>query len=283
MSDAIMMALDKIEQKIATVSEKAAAEMVDLGKVSTETKTAIETLGVEQRTLADRLLIIEQKAGAQEDAPAADETVGGQFTKHAAYDLFVKADGRVKTRVEVKNTVTNVIANTFSERRPNLVEGAFRVFTIEDLLTKIPTSANAIDWVRENVFVNAAAETAEGATKPQSSITFLPGTMPVSTIAHWIKITRQLAMDNAAMAAYTRGPRPSRRMPAMPPAIASSLRLWISIGLLRQQAAHPLRATRSAKMACSTRCGTCRAMPLCGLTATPSAHCQSASGHRSNR
>lgn len=202
MSDAIMMALDKIEQKIAAVSEKAAGEMTDLGKVSTETKTAIETLGVEQRTLADRLLIIEQKASAQEDAPAADETVGGQFTKHAAYDLFVKADGRIKTRIEVKNTVTNVIANTFSERRPNLVEGAFRVFTIEDLLTKIPTSANAIDWVRENVFTNAAAETAEGATKPQSSITFVPGTMAVSTIAHWIKITRQLAMDNAAMAAY---------------------------------------------------------------------------------
>ncbi|SDM77899.1 phage major capsid protein, HK97 family [Janthinobacterium sp. OK676] len=199
---AIMKALDSVEAKLGVISTKAEAEMKDLGKTSTETKSAIEALGVEQRTLADRLLIIEQKAGAQDDAPAADETVGGQFTKHAGYDSFVKADGRIKTRVEVKNTVTNVIANTFSERRPNLVEGAFRVFTIEDLLTKIPTSANAIDWVRENVFTNAAAETAEGATKPQSSITFLPGTMPVSTIAHWIKITRQLAMDNAAMAAY---------------------------------------------------------------------------------
>lgn len=199
---AIMKALDSVEAKLGVISTKAEAEMKDLGKTSTETKSAIEALGIEQRTLADRLLIIEQKAGAQDDAPAADETVGGQFTKHAAYDSFVKADGRIKTRIEVKNTVTNVIANTFSERRPNLVEGAFRVFTIEDLLTKIPTSANAIDWVRENVFANAAAETAEGATKPQSSITFVPGTMPVSTIAHWIKITRQLAMDNAAMVAY---------------------------------------------------------------------------------
>ena len=199
---AIMKALDSVEAKLGVISTKAEAEMKDLGKTSTETKSAIEALGIEQRTLADRLLIIEQKAGAQDDAPAADETVGGQFTKHAAYDSFVKADGRIKTRIEVKNTVTNVIANTFSERRPNLVEGAFRVFTIEDLLTKIPTSANAIDWVRENVFANAAAETAEGTTKPQSSITFVPGTMPVSTIAHWIKITRQLAMDNAAMVAY---------------------------------------------------------------------------------
>ena len=52
------------------------------------------------------------------------------------------------------------------------------------------------------MFTNAAAEVAEGAIKPQSSLTFTTGTMPVSTVAHWIKITRQLAMDNAALAAY---------------------------------------------------------------------------------
>ncbi|MGZ9713907.1 phage major capsid protein [Glaciimonas sp. GNP009] len=197
----ILKALDSVEQKMNTISEKASEEMKALGKVSDETKTAIETIGIEQRTLADRLLQIEQKSTAPEEAPA-DESVGVQFTKHAAYDAFVKSDGRHKTRIEVKNTVTNAIANTFSERRPGIVEGAFRVFTIEDLLTSIPTSANAIDWIRENVFTNAAAETAEGAAKPQSSLTFTPGTMPVSTVAHWIKITRQLAMDNAALGAY---------------------------------------------------------------------------------
>jgi HK97 family phage major capsid protein len=52
------------------------------------------------------------------------------------------------------------------------------------------------------VFTNAAAETAEGAQKPQSSLTTTTGTMPVSTIAHFIKISKQLAMDNAALAAY---------------------------------------------------------------------------------
>lgn len=82
------------------------------------------------------------------------------------------------------------------------MEGAFRVFTVEDLLTSIPTSANAIDWVRENVFTNSAAEAAEGAQIAQSSITFTAGTMPVQNAAHFIKITRQLAMDNAALAAY---------------------------------------------------------------------------------
>jgi HK97 family phage major capsid protein len=199
---AIMKALDGVEGKIETMSKKATEEIANLGKISTDTKSAIDNLGTEQRVLADRLLQIEQKQSAQPDAPPADESFGAQFVKSGQFDHFVKADGRVKTRVEVKNTVTNAIGGTFSERRPSIIEGAFRVFTLEDLMAKMPTQSNAIDWIRESVFTNGAAETAEGATKPQSSITFTPGTMPVSTIAHWIKITRQLAMDNAALAAY---------------------------------------------------------------------------------
>ncbi len=203
MSDAILKALDAVETKLNAMSEKADGELKTLGKVSTDTKTAIDTIGTEQRELADRMLKLEQTATAKGDAlPKQEDGYGENFVKSSEFDAFKKADARGRTRVEVKNTVTNAIGNTFSERRPGLVEGAFRLFTIEDLLTKIPTSAPSIDWVRENVFTNAAAETTEGLAKPQSSITFTTGTMPVSTVAHWIKITRQLAMDNASLAAY---------------------------------------------------------------------------------
>lgn len=201
-ADNIMKALDGIEKKMSQMSDKATEEIKSLGQVSKDTKTALDNLGVEQRTLADRLLQLEQKGSATKDDEPADETAGALFIKHASYEAFCKQDGRVKTRIEVKNTVTNTVGNTFSERRPSIIEGAFRVFTLEDLMTKIPTTSNAIDWVRENVFTNAAAETTEGSAMPQSSITFSPGTMPVSTVAHWIKISRQLAMDNAALAAY---------------------------------------------------------------------------------
>jgi HK97 family phage major capsid protein len=198
----ILKALDQVESKLKTMSEKADGEMKTLGKVSTDTKAAIDTIGIEQRTLADRMLQLEQKSSAPSDTEVKDESIGAQFIKNAQYTTFLKQERRGGMRLELKNTVTNDIGATFSERRPGIVEGAFRVFTIEDLLTSIPTSAPAIDWVRENVFTNAAAETAEGVQKPQSSITFTPGTMPISTIAHFIKITRQLAMDNAALAAY---------------------------------------------------------------------------------
>lgn len=198
----VMKSVESLEGNLKAMHEKALGEIATLGKVSADTKTAIENMGTLQREFADRLLQIEQKSTAQDDQGKPVETVGSQVIKSADYEGFVKSGAKGRMSLEVKNTVTNAIGNTFSERRPGIVEGAFRVFTVEDLLTSIPTSANAIDWVRENVFTNAAAETAEGAAKPQSSITFAPGTMPVSTVAHWIKITRQLAMDNAALAAY---------------------------------------------------------------------------------
>ena len=201
MSDQLMKALDLVDAKISKITETADAEIKALGKVSADTKTAMENIGVEQRTLADRLLQLEQKTSAQPDAPK-DESYGTQFVKSASYENLVKNGAKGRANVELKNTVTNVIGNTYSERRPTLVENAFRLFTVEDLLTSMPTSANAIDWVRENVFTNAAAETAEGTAKPQSSITFATATMPVSTVAHWIKITRQLAMDNPSLAAF---------------------------------------------------------------------------------
>jgi HK97 family phage major capsid protein len=201
MSDAILKALDSVEAKLNAISTKAEGEMATLGKVSADTKTAIETIGIEQRTLADRLLAMEQKSSVIAETKA-DDSFGMQFVKSSGYEHMAKSGMRGRTSVELKNTVTNAIGGTFSERRPGLVEGAFRLFTIEDLLTAIPTSAPSIDWVRENVFTNAAAETAEGAAKPQSAITFTQQSTPVSTIAHWIKITRQLAMDNAALAAY---------------------------------------------------------------------------------
>ncbi|WP_395007296.1 phage major capsid protein [Undibacterium sp.] len=201
MSDPIMQALDKLEANIKAMSEKAAGEISTIGKVSQDTTTTLENIGIEQRVFADRLLKMEQAGTAQNDAPAP-AGFGEQLIKAAGYADFTARQAKGRFSMELKNTVTNAVANTFSERKPGIVEGAFREFTVEDLLTSIPTSSNAIDWIRENTFTNAAAETAEGVQKPQSSITFSPATMPVTNVAHWIKITRQLAMDNAALAAY---------------------------------------------------------------------------------
>lgn len=199
---AIMKALDSIEAKIKGQDEKASEELKALGKVSTDTKAAIDNLGTQQRELADRLLSLEQKGVLRnDDGEKSQDSWGAQFTKSEQFGAFA-AGSIPKARVELKNTVTNAVGNTFSDRREGIVAGPFRELKLESLFNKLPTTSNAVDYVRENVFTNAAAETAEGAAKPESSITTTLVTEPVATVAHWIKISRQLAMDNAALAAY---------------------------------------------------------------------------------
>ncbi len=202
---AIMKGIDGLEGKLKTMSEKADGEMATLGKVSHDTKTALETMGAEQKAIADRILALEQKGALRgregDEGAKGDESIGAQFVKTSSYEAF-KAGGAQKARVELKNTVTNPVGNTFSDRRPAMVGGAFRNLSLEALLTSLPTTSNAVDYVRENVFTNAAAEAAEAAARAESSITTTLVTEPVANIGHWIKISRQLADDNAALAAY---------------------------------------------------------------------------------
>ena len=206
----ILRSAEAIESKLKAFDEKASGEIKTLGQQSADTKTALDNLGLQQREIADRLAQLEQKGallGAEGNEGAkGDDSIGSQFVKSGELQGIQEKLARgVKFGtfgVEVKNTITNTVGNTFSDRRPGIVGGAFRVLTLEALLTALPTSANAIDYVREATFTNSAAETAEGATKPESAVTTSLVTMPVSTVAHWLKISKQLAGDNASLAAY---------------------------------------------------------------------------------
>jgi HK97 family phage major capsid protein len=200
--DIVIKAIEGVEAKLVEMSKKAEGEFAAMGKVSTDTKAAIETIGIEQRTLAERLLKVEQRATAQgEGKEAGKDSWGAQFVAAEAFKSFAGGHTQ-KARVEVKNTIVGSGTTVFSDRQPGIVSGLAQPLTLEAFLPTLPTTSNAIDFVRENVFTNAAAETAEGAAKPESSITFTLVSQPVSTVAHWLKISRQLAADNAALAAY---------------------------------------------------------------------------------
>jgi HK97 family phage major capsid protein len=206
MSDfnAIMKAIEAVEGKLKAFDDQAAGQLKTLGKVGEDTKTAIENLGTEQRTLADRLVQLEQKGFAPptEKAPDAD-TWGAQLIKTGGDVLQAFRNKQVKDfGVTIKNTISNVVGNTPDQVRPGIVGGPSRILRLEDLFPRLPCSSDAISYVRENVFTNAAAETTEANALPESSVTTSSITEPVATIGHWLKITRQLAADNAALAAY---------------------------------------------------------------------------------
>lgn len=200
MSEAIIKALDSVEAKLDAIAKKADGEIATIGKVSADTKAAIDAIGVEQRVLADRLSQLEQKGLLQPEGKK-DESWGEQFIKSAAYESFAAGSAQ-KARVEVKNTLTGSDANVAPDRKPGVVPGAFQALTLESLYQSAPTSSNAIEFTKEGSFTNNAAEAAEGSAKQESSLTWTLVNMPVSTVAHWIKISKQLASDNKALAAY---------------------------------------------------------------------------------
>jgi HK97 family phage major capsid protein len=200
--DIVIKAIEGVEAKLVEMSKKAEAEFAAMGKVSEDTKTAIDTIGIEQRTLAERLLKVEQRASAQAEGKAGNKTSwGAQFTAAEAFKSFAGGHTQ-KARVEVKNTIVGSSATVFSDRQPGIVSGLAQPLSLEAFLPSLPTTSNAIDFVRESAFTNTAVEVAEGAAKPESAITFVLVSQPVSTVAHWLKISRQLAADNAALTAY---------------------------------------------------------------------------------
>ncbi|MDC8446450.1 MAG: phage major capsid protein [Nitrosomonas sp.] len=203
--DNFMKSVEGIENLIKSHSEKADAEIKAIGKVSHDTQTAIDNLGIKQRELADELMQLKQRQSLPPEISGPDGW-GAQFTKSEEYTgrlHLIKGNRQFgSVGFEVKNTLTGSDATVAPDRRPGIVPGAFAPLTLESFLPSLPTQSNAIEFTKENVFTNNAAEAAEGAAKAESSLTWTLINMPVSTVAHWIKISRQLASDNAALAAY---------------------------------------------------------------------------------
>ncbi len=197
---ALMKSLEAIERNLQAQAERAAQQQSESGKVSTETKSALEALGTQQRELADRLVSLEQKGVIVPETRILTGW-GDQLVKSDRYGAFASGQSQ-KVRVEVKNTLTGSDTTVAPDRRPGIVPGAFVPLALESLYTHVPTSSNAIEFTKEASFTNSAAEAAEGAAKAESALTWSLVNMPVSTVAHWIKISRQLAADNRALAAY---------------------------------------------------------------------------------
>lgn len=197
----VMASIEKIETNLDAFAKKAAEEAKAAGSVSAETKSAIDKISQAQLEFAQRLAAVEQQGTRAPEQDSGPESVGQQFVKSSLYEQFNKRE-RTAIRVETKNTNTGSDATVAPDRRPGVVGGAFRQFLVESILNQAPTTSNAVEYTRENTFVNNAAETAEAAAKPETDVTFVLGTAPVRTVAHWTRISRQLAADNGALLAY---------------------------------------------------------------------------------
>lgn len=192
-------------------------------KITKELQIAAKSAGDDAKAAIARADELAQKVTAQSSAivemeqkladkvhaaKAPVETLGQMVIKSDAYKAF-SAGHTSRARIEA-NTITgqagSPVANSDilvdQQRLPGIVPGAFRALRVRDVLPSGVTGSNMIQFTRELAFTNNAAERNENTAKPESALTFELVSVPVQTVAHFIKASKQVLEDAPALQTY---------------------------------------------------------------------------------
>lgn len=196
---------------------KQAEELKKYGETTAETAKSIEGIDATIKNITDgmeaakkRMDELEAKAGRLAEPTVTEVKSPGQtFVESEAYKAIKGKNLPITSeRVQVKTLITGASLGNLagylypSYRIPEIVEDPRRAARVRSLLNVIPTTAGAIDWIRESGFTNNAAVVAEGEEKPESAITFENKSNTIKTIAHWIPVTKQILADAPGLQAY---------------------------------------------------------------------------------
>lgn len=206
--DTILKSLDAVGAKIDEIDAD--------GKASVKAvKEEMKKLGDEQLKFARELAALQQaSADGAAESDNRVKSIGEKFTESANYKAF-SANTRdvrgarhivsTKSDSPTVSTVSPAISrNTIAT--PYQLAGIWgapeQQLIVENLIPHIPVSSSAVEYLKHTGFTNNAGVVAEGAAKAESTFEFDLATANVVTIAHWTKITEQLAADAPAVTAY---------------------------------------------------------------------------------
>jgi HK97 family phage major capsid protein len=200
LKDIIEAGLAKQEQKLQAAIDKFEHQLKDKGNVDTEVKGEVRELSEKFKELQSSMIDMAQKqTSAQPEAKA--KSAGEEFVSSEQFKQLVEGSTQ-RARIEVKNTVTSSSTTVFPDQRPGVIPGSFGPLTVRQLLRSIPVTSNMVNSLREATWTTSAAEVSQGAAKNESDATFEQYNVPITTVAHWIKISNQLLADAPAVVAY---------------------------------------------------------------------------------
>lgn len=188
------------EEKAAKTAAEFTAQIKAQGDANAELKSALEKAISEMKSANDRLIELEQKGVKRGDGDAEVRSFGQSFVESAEFKS-VAAGQLQKGRVEVKNTLLSNATTVLPQQVREVRGGPEVPLSVYESLAHAPASSNAVEGLREKSFTNNAGEVAEGAMKPESALEFELYEFPVRTVAHWIKVSKNLLSDSAAVAA----------------------------------------------------------------------------------
>lgn len=212
------------QDSVTAILKKAEDDIKAYGAIQEDTKQKVaeaNTKGAElyaklndvKEKLEARVLDLEQKLAARMTGiyGARPKSIGEQFVESEEFKEIAKIGRAFKGRGKPweTKTITSLGASggngIWSDRLPGVIQEPFQPLRIRDLLDTGTTESNLIEWVREDVFTNAAEVVSEGTLKPESNITYSRLNVSVTTIAHWIRATKQVLADFKMLATMING------------------------------------------------------------------------------
>jgi HK97 family phage major capsid protein len=190
-------------KRFGSVQDGTKEAIAKLNIDGTQVFAKVKTLEEQKAVLEARLLDLEQKwlTRGPGGAAARPKSVGEQFCESEEWKEFA-TKGRTAKLTSKPFAVKNITSITSSagggvipEYLPTPVIPPFQPLTVRDLLDTGTTESNLIEWVRELVFTNNADVVSEGVLKAQSNITYERLNVPVTTIAHYFRASKQILAD----------------------------------------------------------------------------------------
>jgi len=188
----------KLEAQLAASIEKYEGQVKESGQAAAEVKAEVKALSDKFESAMDEIAMKWNNVDAGQPVVL---TAGAEFVKSEQYKQLL-AGNTQRARIEVKNTIVSDSNTVFPFQKPGVIPGDFGPLTIRQVLRSIPVASNMVNSQREDAFVNSAAEVSQGAAKPESDLTFEPYNVPITTVAHWIKVSNQLLADAPAIVSY---------------------------------------------------------------------------------
>ena len=206
---ALSVKLKEITDTVKNFGEDITKKMVSGQKLSDEIKEKADKALTAQGELMARIDEVEQKLsrrGGKEEAE--HKSLGKMVIENEDVKSYMDRKPRGGVKIDAKaitSAANSGEALVDPDRQTQIITQPDRRMTVRDLLTPGTTGSNAIEYVRETGFTNAAAPTAENTAKPESNITFELVTTGVKTIAHWIPASKQILDDAPMLMSYVDG------------------------------------------------------------------------------
>ncbi|PNL54928.1 phage major capsid protein [Enterobacter hormaechei] len=204
----VTASIEEATGKFNAKAEEAVKEAQKSGKLSEETKAAVDKMASEFNALREAEKTLKAAMGELEqhvaqmplaNAKQAVESIGQQVISAEALKTFaasVEGNKRVSVPVKAAMISTDVPGNIVApDRLPGIDVSPKQRLFIRDLIAPGTTSSNTIYWVQQTGFTNKAAAVPENTTKPYSDIEFAEKITPVRTIAHLFKASKQILDD----------------------------------------------------------------------------------------